>query len=128
VEFNVNQRKEATTSFQKDYFKLVVNVIFGKSVEDKFKYRDVHLISQWKPDGKKNTAERLIARPSFHSISIFSENLVAIELNKTKVKLDKPTFIGIVVLDNSKHFMASFFYDVLYEKYGTRLSLCYTGE
>lgn len=71
-------------------------------------------------------ARKLIARPNFHSSSILSENLVAIQLNPEEIKLDKPIYIGFTVLELSKSHMYDFHYFVIKPKYEDNVKLCYT--
>jgi len=73
------------------------NAVFGKTMENVRNHVDVRLLTRW--DGKYG-AEAMIAKPNFHSQSVFSENL-AIEMRK-EVKFDKPIYVGICILDKSK--------------------------
>ena len=71
------------------------NAIFGKTMENVHNYVDVRLLTRW--NGRYG-AEAMIAKPNFHSRSVFSENLVAIEMRK----LDKPIYVSMYILDISK--------------------------
>lgn len=84
---------------------------------------DIKLKSQW--DGRQG-ARMLIARPNFKRYAIFDENLVAIELNKTHILMNKPIAIGLAVLDISKVVMYDFHYNFMKPKYGENISLNYT--
>lgn len=68
----------------------------------------------------------LVTRPNFKRHTIFDENLVAIELNKTSILMDKPIAIGLAILDISKTVMYDFHYNFIKPKYGENVSLAYT--
>lgn len=84
---------------------------------------EVKLVSKW--DGRCGAC-MLIARPNFKQCRIFDKELVAIEMHKTHVKMNKPIIIGMSVLDISKITMYSFLYDFLKPKYGDRVQVAYT--
>jgi len=77
------------------------NAVFGK-IENVRNHVDVRLLTRW--DGRYS-AESMIAKPNFHSRSVFSENLVAIEMRKLDMKFDKPIYVGMYILDISKTFV-----------------------
>ena len=74
-------------------------------------------------DEKRN---KLVSEPNYHTTKRFSENLLAIEMKKTKVKMNKPIYLGMSILDISKTLMYEFWYDYLKPKYGDKVKLCYT--
>ena len=84
------------------------------------KYRDIKLVTT---DKKRN---QLASEPNYHTTKYFSENLMAIEMKKTKVKMNKPIYYGMSILDISKTLMYEFWYDYIKSKYGDRAKLCYT--
>ena len=79
---NIKLRKEAKNDFEKDFFKLMINSVFGKPMENERKHRDIKLVTK---DKRRN---RLVSEPNYHAIERFSENLVAIEMKKVKVKMN----------------------------------------
>ena len=83
------------------------------------KHRDIKLVAT---DKKRN---KLVSEPNYHAIKWFSENLVAIEMRKTKVKMNKPIYVGITILDIRKTLMYEFWYGYLKPKYGDKIKLCY---
>ncbi|KAL0809898.1 hypothetical protein ABMA28_002311 [Loxostege sticticalis] len=130
IDLNTHLRQNSNSLFEQDFFKLLNNSIFGKTLEDTERRVDVKLVSTWRDERNKTkkmfTAEQLISRPNFHSVSIFDENLVAIQLKREKVILDKPIYIGFTVLELSKNHMYDFHYSVMKNYYNDKLSLCYT--
>src|ERR1051325_6959475 len=123
IEMNTALRAKAKNDFEKDFFKLMNNSVFGKTMENLRKRQRVSIV-QPITDPKKY--KKLTSDPSFKSRKIFSENLVAIHRRKTEVNLNRPTYIGMCVLDLSKLCMYQFYYDTLKARYGERVRLCYT--
>ena len=82
---NTKLRKEAKNDFQKDFFKVTNNSVFGKTTENVRKHRDIKLV----PTDKKRN--KLVSEPNYHTTKCFSENLLAIEMKKKKkFKMNKP--------------------------------------
>jgi len=98
------------------------NVVFGKTVEDVRNHVDVRLLTRW--DGRYG-AETMIAKPKFHSRSVFSENLVAIEMRKLEVKFDKSIYVSMCILDISKTY--EFHYEYMLPLYREKYKIMYTG-
>lgn len=130
IDLNTELRKKAKTPFQQDLFKLMNNSVFGKTLEDNERRVDVKLVNQWHDNTNRTnrslSAAKLIARPNFHSATIFSENLVAVQMKPERIVLDKPIYIGFAVLELSKSHMYQFHYSVIKHHYGERVQLCYT--
>ena len=100
IDINTKLRKEAKNDFEKDLFKLMNNSLFGKSMENVRKHRDIKLVTS---DKKSN---KLVSEPNYHSTKRFSGNLLAIEMRKkTKVKMNKPIYSGMSILDITKTLM-----------------------
>ena len=95
------------------------NAVFGKTMENVRKHRDIKLVTT---DEKRN---KLVSEPNYHTTKHFSENLLAIEMKKTKVKMNKPVYLGMSILDISKTLMYEFWYDYIKPKYQDRAKLCY---
>ena len=66
-----------------------------------------------------------MSESNYHAMKCFSENLAAIEMRKTKIKMSKPIYVGITILDISKTLMYEFSYGYLKHKYGDKIKLCY---
>jgi len=87
------------------------NAVFGKTMENVRNHVDVKLLTKW--DGRYG-AEALIAKLNFHSRSVFSENLVAVELRKLEVKFNKPIYVEMCILDLSKICLYEFHYEYMF--------------
>ncbi|XP_031779837.1 uncharacterized protein LOC116416268 [Nasonia vitripennis] len=116
-------RAVAKNDFEKNFFKLMNNAVFGKTMENIRKRVTVKLMSKY--DGRYGV-EAQISKPNFHSSSIFNENLVAIQLNKTDILMNKPIYVGLVVLDLSKTLMYDFHYNYIRQMYKDDCNLLYT--
>ena len=117
---NTELRKAATNSFEKDFFKLMNNSVFGKTIENIRKRQNVHLI-----DNRKK-AIKLSSRPNFDRCTIFDKNLIAIHMKKTEVYFNKPVYVGQAILDLSKTLMFDFHYNYIKNKYGKKAQLLFT--
>ena len=101
------------------FFKLMNNAVFGKTMENVRKHRDIKLVTT---DKRRN---QLASEPNYHTKKYFSENMIAIEMKKTKVKINKPIYLGMSILDISKTLMYVFWYDYITPKYQDKAKLCY---
>ena len=87
---NSELRKQAKNDFEKDFFKLMNNSVFGKTMENVMKHRDIKLVTT---DKIKN---QLVNEPNYYCMKYFSKNLLAVEMKKkTKVKMNKPVYLGL---------------------------------
>jgi hypothetical protein len=93
------------------------NAVFGKTMENVRNYVDVKLVTKW---DNRYGAEAMIAKPNFHSRSVFSENLVAIELRKLEVKFNKPIYVGMCILDISKTCLYEFHHEYMLPRYSKK--------
>ena len=116
---NTELRKLAKNDFEKDLFKLMNNSVFGKTMENIKKHRNIKLVTADKERSK------LVSEPNYHTINYISEDLSIIEMNKTKVKTNKPIYLGLSILVTSKILMYEFWYDYMKPKYGNNVKLCY---
>jgi hypothetical protein len=119
IMLNTNLRKQAKNDFEKDFFKLMNNAVFGKTMENIRNRVDIRLVTD------ENKALKLIRKPNFKKSIIINENLLSIEMEKTNLEFNKPIYVGFSILDLSKYLMYEFHYDVILKKYGNKLSLCY---
>ena len=116
---NTELRKAAKNDFEKDLFKLMNNSVFGKTMENIRKHRNIKLVTT---DKKRS---KLVSEPNYHSINLISEDLSIIEMKKTKVKMNKPIYLGLSILEISKILMYEFWYDYMKPKYDNNVKLCY---
>ena len=116
---NTELRKNAKNEFEKNFFKLMNNSVFGKTMENVRNHRDIKLITTDK------RRKRLVSEPNYHSHKNFSEHLIAREMKKTWVKMIRPLYLGMSILDISKTLMYEFWYDYIRAKYGDKAKLCY---
>ena len=114
------KKRKAKNEFENDFFKLMNNSVFGKTMENVRKHRDNKLVTT---DEKRS---KLVSEPNYHTTKGFSENLLAIEMKKTKAKMNKPVYLGLSILGISKTLMYKFWYDCIKPKYGDRAKLCCT--
>ena len=85
----------------------------------KIKYRNIKLVTT---DKKRN---KLVSEPNYHTMNYISEDLYITEMKRTKVKMNKPIYLGLSILDISKILMYEFWYDYMKPKYGHDVKLCY---
>ncbi|CAB0042175.1 unnamed protein product [Trichogramma brassicae] len=123
IDLNTEKRKIGKNDFEKQQYKLCNNAIIGKTMENVRKRIDVKLVSSW--DGCYG-AEAQISKPNFHSRAIFDENLVAIQLSKTVVTIDKPVYVGFSILDISKTQLYRFHYDFMRDRFKSNCKVLYT--
>lgn len=119
IDLNTYHRSLATNDFDKDFFKLMNNSIFGKTMENIRRRVDIRLCN----NGLK--AEKLIAKPNFQDRTIFAENLAAFHMRKTNLIFNKPMSVGMSIMELSKTLMYSFHYDQMKSRYEDDIKLLY---
>ena len=111
IDMNTKLRQRARNNFEKDFFKLMNNADFENFMENVRKYRDI----------KHVTTERrrnyFVSEPNYHTTKLFTENLLAIEIIKTQILMNKSVYLGLSMLDLSKSVMYEFWYDYVKPKY-----------
>ena len=112
---NTELRENVKNEFERNFFKLMNNSLFGKTMENVRNHRDIKLVISDK------RRKRLISEPNYHSHNTFFDHLIAIEIIMTK-----PLYLGMTLLDISKTLMYEFWYDYISPKYGDRVKVCYT--
>ena len=120
IDFNTQKRTHAENSFEKDFFKLMNNSVFGKTMENIRKRVDVRLVTS------KEKLSKLASKPTYVSSKIFNENLVAVHKIKETLTLNRPAFVGMCILDLSKALMYDFHYNYIKQKYGNKAKLLFT--
>ena len=120
IDFNTQKRTNAKNSFEKDFFKLMNNSVFGKTMENLRKRVDVRLVTD------KEKLLKLASKPTYVSSKIFNENLVAVHKIKETLTLNRPAYVGMCILDLSKTLMYDFHYNYIKNKYGDKAKLLFT--
>ena len=119
INFNTELRKKVINDFEKDFFKLMNNAVFGKTMENVRKHRDIKLV---KTDKKRN---KLVSEPNYHTMKLIADSLAIIEMKKVNVKMNKAIYLGLSILDISKITMYEFWYGFINSKYESNAKLCY---
>lgn len=120
IDFNTEKRKQAKNSFEKDFFKLMNNSVFGKTMENVRKRVGVKLIT----DEKQHV--KLSSKPTYISSKIFNENLVAVHKIKETLTLNRPAYICMRILDLSKTLVYDFHYNYIKRKYKSKAQLLFS--
>ena len=102
IDMNTDLRKDAKSDFEKDFFKLMNNSVFGKTMENVRNHRDIKIVTT---DRKRSI---LASEPNYHSTKYISKDLLIVEMKKTEVKMNKPIYLGQAILDISKTLCMSF--------------------
>ena len=119
IDMNTELRKASKNDFEKVLFKLMNNSVFRKTMENIRKHRDIKLVTT---DKKRS---KLVSEPNYHTINLISEDLSITEMKKTEVKMNKPIFLDLSILEISKTLMYELWYDYMKPKYGNDVKLCY---
>ena len=120
IDFNTEKRKNAKNAFEKDFFKLMNNSVFEKTMENIRKRVDVRLVTD------DNKLLKLTSKPTYVSSKIFNENLVAVHKIKETLTLNRPAYVGMCILDLSKTLMYNFHYTYIKDKYYEKAKLLFT--
>ena len=125
IDLNTNLIINAKSDFEKDLYKLINNSVFGKTMENVRNRINVNLV---RCISEENKMRKFIARPSFAKAKCFDHDLAAIHMHKTTLKLNNPVYVGMSILDLSKHLMyvLYYYYNHLKSKYDDECNLRYT--
>ena len=120
IDFNTRLRTAARNDFEKDFYKLMNNSMFGKTMENIRKHRNIKLVNN-EEEYLKN-----VMKPNFKSGTLLGPDLMGCEMGKVRVVMNKPVYLGQAILDLSKTIMYEFHYDYMKRKYpDNELKLCY---
>ena len=119
INMNTKLRQETKNDLEKEFFKLMINSVYGKSMENVRNHRDIKLVTTNK---QRN---RLASEPNYHATKYISKDLLTMEKKKVEVKMNKSIYLGQAILDISKTLMYEFWYDYIKPKYGDNARLCY---
>ena len=120
INMNTELRTKAKNNFEKDFFKLMNNSVFGKTMENIRNRVNVKLVNN------EEKARKLIAKPNYRSCKIFGENLISVHLKKTSLLMNKPVYLGACILDLSKSLMYDFHYKYIKPMYKNKAKLLFT--
>ena len=120
IDLNTELRTKAKNDFEKDFFKLMNNSVFGKTMENIRNRVDIRLVTN------EDQARKLISKPNYQHRTIFCENLIAIHISKTIIFFNKPVYLGMCILDLSKTLMYDFHYNYIKQKYEENAELLFT--
>ena len=95
-------RIRVKNDFEKDFFKLINNAVFGKAMKNVRKHSHIKLVTT------ETTRNYLVSEPNYHTTNFFPENLLATEMKRTQMFMDKPVHLGLPVLEISKIVMYAF--------------------
>ena len=105
IDMNTKLREKAKNNFEKDFFKLMKNVVSGKNMENVRKHRNIKLVTT---ERRRNY---LVSESNHHTTKFFTENLLVIKMRKPRILMNKPVHLGLSILDLSKTRMYEFWYD-----------------
>ena len=95
------------------------NAVFGRTMENERKHRHIKLVAT------ERRTNYLVSEPNYHTTKFFTENLLVIEMKKTLIVMDKPVYLGLLILELSNILMYEFWYDYVKPKCGEKAKLCY---
>ena len=120
IDMNTRLRMKSKNNFESNFFKLMNNSVFGKTIENIRKRTDIKLVTT------EREVEKYIYKPNYTHRTTFSDNLVAIHMSRTKLYFNKPVYLGMCILDLSKTLMYEFHYEYINRKYGNKAKLLFT--
>ena len=119
IMLNTRLKKTAKNEFEKNYFKLMNNSVFGKKMENIRNHKDMKLVTS------EQKYQKYVMKPNFKDGHPFSKYLFALEMGKTEIKMNKPVYVGQAILDLRKTLMYEFHYYYMRPKHGSKVKLCY---
>ena len=117
IDKNTELRTKADNEFEKDFFKLGNNSVFGKTMEDETKRCTVELVTTVK------RLKKLTCKKNLKGVRVFKDDLMSVHMANTNVKITKPIYVGATVLDTSKILMYDFHYNYIKKNYGNNAKL-----
>ena len=113
INLNTQYRMRAKNAFEKDFFKLMNNSVFGKTMENVRKHQNIKLCTH------DVQFKKQVAKPEFKRFKIFNKDLTGVHLQVSNLMLNKPIYVGFSILDISKTLMYRFHYEYMVPKYPT---------
>ena len=102
---NTNLRQKPKIDFGKGFFRLLNNAVFGKTMENVRKHRDIILVTT------ERRRSYLVSEPNYHTTKFITEDLLAIEMEKKQIVVNKYVYLGLLILELSKILMYGFWYN-----------------
>ena len=122
IRMNTDFRKQAKSDFETDFYKLMNNSVFGKTMENLRNRVDVKIVRAW----EANKIRKLVSDPAYDRFTLFSNDMGGIHMHRRRLVLNKPVYTGMTILENSKILMYDFYYNHLKARHGPRCDLIYT--
>ena len=119
IDRNTEFRMKANNDFEKDYFKLLNNSFYCKTMGNVRKHKDIRVVNN------ENKRSKIASEPNYNGTKYISEDFLIMELKKHDVYMNKPLYLGQAILDYSKMRMYEFWYDYLQPKHNDKIELCY---
>ena len=119
IDMNTKLRMQAKNEFEKDFFKLMNNSVFGKTMENVRNHQGIKIVTTNKQ------RKKFASEPNYHTTKYISKDLLIMEMKKVEVKMNKPVYLGQAILDISKTLMYEFWYHYIKPKYRDNARLCY---
>ena len=123
IDLNTELKKKSQYDFEIFFYKLKNHSVFGKTMENDRKDKDVKLVTMW--EGRYG-AKALMVKPNFHNCAIFDENMVLTGFNRLKVHINKPIYTDFTILDLSKMMNYDFYYNYMKHNFRNNVKLLYT--
>ena len=115
IDRNTKLRKKTKNNFERDFFKLINNPVFGKTIAKVRKQRNIEFV---KTERRRNY---VVSEPNYHTTKFSTENSLAIKMRKTELLTNKPLYLGLSILDLCKTVIYEFWYDYTWWKGKTLL-------
>ena len=121
IDMNTKLRQKVKNNFEQYFFKPMNNAVFGKTMENVRKHRNIKLVT------KERRRNYLVSEPNYHTTKYLAKELLATEIRKTQIIVNKPVYLiylGLSVLDLRKTVISKFWYDYVKTKYDENEILC----
>ena len=115
IDFNAQKRKYAANDFEKDFFKLIINSVYGKTMENLGKRTNVRFVNN------ENDFLKYTSRATYVTHKLFDKDYAAIHEIKPVLMLNKPIYVGFTVLELSKWMMYDFHYNFIKKNFNAEL-------
>ena len=104
--------QKAKNNFEKDFFRLMNNAFFEKTIENVRRHANIKLVIT------ERRSDYLVSEPNYHIKKFFTENLLAVEIRKTQISINELVYLSLSIVDLSTTVMYEFWYDYVKGRYG----------